>query len=332
MSKPYLSIVIAGRNDHYGGDFKERLQHCFSLTYSQLTTYEIYSEIIFVNYNPLSEPNIEQFINWQVSNKFVTVKIITVPAEVHLALIESGERKNVPMLEYCAKNVGIRISAGEYILCLNPDILLPDEFFKNVYLLNKHTYYCADRIDFRNFDSNNKPQEIFRISMKGHAYDYSISNPLSFWFLKLKNYLLCKWKYHSKKHRFFFERRNWNIYFHNIEYRYHCNVSGDFMLMHKSIWEQLKGYSEQTYISLHVDALMVIQAASLGLKEKVISSPIYHKEHSRRYDSTHENPEYRNAYLFFEREAQKMLAEKKPTIYNDENWGLNNFILKEQVI
>ena len=113
--------------------------------------------------------------------------------------------------------------------------------------------------------------------------------------------------------------------------KYHCNVSGDFMLMHHMHWNKLKGHNEQSFISLHTDALMVIQAATLGLKEKVLSSPIYHREHLRRYDANDENPIYREAYLFFQEQAQKMITEKQPVIYNDEDWGLIKFDLKEEV-
>ncbi|MCG3167505.1 MAG: hypothetical protein POELPBGB_03297 [Bacteroidia bacterium] len=331
MSNPYLSIVIAGRNDNYGGDFRERLQHCFNQAFIQLTQHKIQSEIIFVNYNPLPEPDIQQFIEWKTSNKFISVKIITVPQAVHAVLLEKVRRKSVPMLEYCAKNAGIRKAKGDYILCINPDIVLPKQFFKSVFKLQKNSYYCADRIDFKNYE-NARPAEFFRIFMKGHSYDFKQNSYLYYLLLRLKNYFRCQWKYHSVDFRNFFERRNWNVYYHNIEYRYHCNVSGDFMLMHRDNWEKLHGYNEQSFLSLHVDALMVIQAASLGLQEKTISHPLYHREHARRYDATEENPEYREVYLSFQSDANKMIADSKPIIYNKEDWGLKNFSLDEKIV
>jgi hypothetical protein len=104
------------------------------------------------------------------------------------------------------------------------------------------------------------------------------------------------------------------------------------MLMHRNSWFNLKGYNEQSYIALHTDALMVIQAATSGLKEIIIKDPIYHQEHERRYDSNKSNPEYQNAYLFFQREAQNMLLEKKCKLFNNDDWGLNKFNLEETVI
>ncbi len=331
MKRPCLTIIMVGRNDNYGGDFKERLQHCINWTHKQLSFHEIVSEIIFVNYNPLPETAIEEFINWQPSNEFVSVKIITVPTSIHTTLVNNGKRKNVPVLEYLAKNAGIKRAGGEYVLCINPDILLNESFFKSISNLRENIFYRANRLDFKN-SIKNKPTNFIKIFLKGHSYYYHNHNPINYYLLKIKNYFICKWKLNSIRFQNFFERRNWNVYFHNAEYRYHCNVSGDFMLLHRDNWHKLKGYSEQSFISLHVDALMVIQAAALGLKEKVLPLPIYHQEHARRYDANEEKPEYREAYLFFQSEAQKMLAEKKPVIYNDEDWGLNKFHLVEKII
>ena len=53
-----ISIVITGRNDNYGGDFSARLQRCVSYNHQELTSHKIDSELIFVNYNPLTLPPI----------------------------------------------------------------------------------------------------------------------------------------------------------------------------------------------------------------------------------------------------------------------------------
>ncbi len=338
MSNILLSIVLTGRNDNYGGDFKERLQRCISWTHQQLTANRISSEIVFVNYNPLPNPEIEGFINWPASNEFVLVRIVTVPATVHTALVSDGKRKNVPLLEYPAKNAGIRRAKGEYILCINPDIIIPSEIFGLLKSAQKDYYYRVNRFDFdkssEQTDLNEIRKNITKIWLKGYSKDFSDSTSADLKLLKTRAERL--WYYGSYTFKSLFNplfRLIWGTEYHaKAEMKYHCNVSGDFMMMHRDNWYKLRAHNEQSFISLHVDSLMVIQAAASGLKEKVFPIPIYHKEHTRRYDATDENPQYRSAYLSFQEEAQKMLREKKPAIYNDENWGLNKFELEEKII
>jgi hypothetical protein len=101
--------------------------------------------------------------------------------------------------------------------------------------------------------------------------------------------------------------------------------------MHKSSWEKLNGYPENTRLSLHTDALMVVMAYSSGLQERVFRWPIYHQEHVRRYDAdkSGEDPSLREAYLTFQEEAQAMLRNKKPVIYNNDKWGLTSHDFEE---
>jgi hypothetical protein len=332
MINPFLSIILVGRNDNYGGDFKERLQHGISWTHRQLSQHKILSEIIFVNYNPLPNPLIETFINWPASNEFVSVRIITVPSAAHAALVSDGKRKNVPLLEYPAKNAGIRRAKGEYILCMNPDIIIPSEIFESIHSIRKDHYYRVNRFDFnKGADLDEIKKNITKIWLKDFSFDQHPSAVSKFKLLKVK----ALQRIYFMKYNFMLFispllRLIWNISYHSkAEMKYHCNVSGDFMLMHRDSWNKLRGHNEQGYLSLHMDALMVIQAASLGLEESILAFPIYHREHERRYDANDANPEYRKAYLFFQSEAQKMLKEKKPEIYNDNDWGLNKFELEE---
>jgi hypothetical protein len=101
------------------------------------------------------------------------------------------------------------------------------------------------------------------------------------------------------------------------------------MLMHNEHWQQLMAYKENAFLALHIDALMVVQAATLGLKEHVFSYPIYHQEHTRRYNADKENRDFRDAYLIFQNDAQRMIKEKKPMLFNTQNWGFVNSKLEE---
>lgn len=331
-SEKRLSVVMTGRNDNYGGDFKTRLENCILSLFEQLNRYAISSEIIFVNYNPLPSPDIENFIHWPKSSELVQVKIITVPPEIHQQFVKENKVKDVPVNEYLGKNVGIRRAKGEYILAMNPDILFPDalwdEFLKNE---NENYYFRANRFDFQ-LKKNEVFKSIFdaktrvsKVWLKGFSIAFKPRSISTLFWAKIK--LFQFWTL-AKYETIRFFNRFWKIKLHpKAENKYHCNVSGDFMLMHKKKWIGLNGYKEISNIALHIDALLVISAAVSGLKEFVMSTEIYHQEHERRYDATLENQEFISAYKAFQISAQEMIEKKKPLIYNSNKWGLAIFEL-----
>jgi hypothetical protein len=326
---PYLSVILIGRNDNYGGDFRSRLQRSVKTTVELLEMYSIRSELIFVNYNPLpDEVPIDQFIDWPHQTECVTIRIISVPKEVHRQICAKGIVRPVPVLEYYAKNVGIRRAKGEFILSMNPDIILPLELVAKLKALDASCYYRADRVDFS--VSENSTKQYSKVFLKGHAYRLTSLKDLSQ--LRRNNALLNVWKRFTPKISWLLNLLSVPVFYNNVENRFHCNVSGDFMLMHCENWNLLKGHYEARPIALHVDALMVVQAACSGLREIVFEHPILHQEHERRYDANDENQEYLEAFQFFANKAKEMVESKKAGIYNSEEWGLSNFDLPETII
>lgn len=324
--RPYLSLVLTGRNDNYGGDFRSRLQRCVSSAFKQLTDHGISAELIFVNYNPVADnPPIEKFIDWPVSTERVKVRIITIPNKIHLDLVADGTRKNVPVLEYLGKNTGIRRANGEFILSMNPDIILSSELVIGLKDLNRNNYYRADRIDF---EGDLKAEyRLLTIYLKGH--EYAMSDLKGMKALRKRNAGRNKWKLATPKWSPLLNLLSIPVYYNNVGNRYHCNVSGDFMMMHCSHWNSLCGHNEKAYIALHVDALIVVQAATLGLNEYTFQHPIFHQEHKRRYDANRPDPEFITAFEIFTRDSQEMQMRSKPKIYNDAYWGLSKFDLPE---
>ncbi|MBY0280560.1 MAG: glycosyltransferase [Alphaproteobacteria bacterium] len=117
----------------------------------------------------------------------------------------------------------------------------------------------------------------------------------------------------------------------------HTNACGDFTLLSKKDWEKLKGYPEWELYSWHIDSVLIYQAHHNHIKMHNLpaSHTIFHIEHGKGSGWTPEG-----AKLLFERldkqgigymsddelveefEKQKKLQkEKKPVIYNDDNWG-----------
>ena len=155
MNGPYLSIIITGRNDNYGGDFNDRLKCSVHWLAHWIEHYEISAELLFVNYNPIKESRkIEEQINWPKDKRFFKTRIITVPSEIHEKYIDPVIRKTIPLFEFIAKNIGIRRAKGQFILCTNADILFSEKLFVRLAKkdLEKGCLYRCSRLDFKMID------------------------------------------------------------------------------------------------------------------------------------------------------------------------------------
>jgi hypothetical protein len=125
----------------------------------------------------------------------------------------------------------------------------------------------------------------------------------------------------------------------------HTNACGDFTLLAREHWFDLRGYPEMDLFSMNLDSLFCFAAHYGGASEEILSDPmrIYHIEHGSGSGWT---PEGQTE--LFERIAAKglsflgneevlaMAAEMRrlgaPMIFNHEDWGLSTFTLKETVV
>jgi hypothetical protein len=114
-----LSIILAGRNDLYGGgDYLVRMNRCLD------SVVPLGCEIIFVEWNPPPDrPTLKKVITHQ------GIHLITVTNDVHNW--QHGSEL-MPMFEYRAKNVGIRRATGDWILVMNSDIELTEPMRKRL--------------------------------------------------------------------------------------------------------------------------------------------------------------------------------------------------------
>lgn len=340
---PYLSIVVAGRNDNYGGDFEERMRWCLQWIKNMLTVYPIATELIVVNYNPVADrPHLLDVLPLQFGLSHVSVRYITVPNETHLSYVQEHAVKKLPFLEYVAKNAGIYRAKGEYILCINPDIIIPKETFEYIYhkKLDAGFFYRADRFDHKAVERDiaqgdkyikQAKANTFRMFMMAHIVPFAVGN---MWLLRVfrkLNQMYARYEvyyyYYSSLIFPFFQPK----FYLRPEMIWHCNASGDFMLMHRSKWIALNGYMEKAHLPLHVDATFVVKAGVYGLKQKTFLHPVYHQHHERRFDTTNEDTEMREAYdLFYENCADMMRHGTRSKFYKaDDTWGLNTYTLPE---
>ena len=178
FERPYLTLACAVRNDNHSGNILQRTKNQIVNLAAYAERLEIFLEVIVVEWNPEDdrEPlaNVLQLPN-NTDAKFLSLRIITVPKELHEIAVEPPI--NLPVQQYFGKNVAVRRARGEFVLCWNADMMLNEAFFRRVKLRNlrKGIYYRIDRLDFDkpfppDFDLGNLEAERERAWLELHIY------------------------------------------------------------------------------------------------------------------------------------------------------------------
>jgi hypothetical protein len=119
-------------------DFAERLEATIAWNGRYLA-----QETIFVEWNP---PADRKLLSPQLTKRFPSLRAYVVSPEIHLALCQNA---SVNLLEFHAKNVGIRRAQSEWVVATNADAAFgPDTIRKILYSrLSDEIVWTAQRID-----------------------------------------------------------------------------------------------------------------------------------------------------------------------------------------
>lgn len=184
-SKTKISIVTSGRNDNYGGDFYQRLQHQVNWIAHWGEQFRLPIEYLLVNYNPLpDQPSLKEAINWPGGRDFVQFSLLTVPGELHADFINPEIRKTVPLFEFIAKNAGIRRASSDFILTTNADILLDPGLLEQIAKreLDSGQYYRAERCDFWGKEAMNSVDlDSMREMVRASAFKFFMRGVIYHW-------------------------------------------------------------------------------------------------------------------------------------------------------
>jgi hypothetical protein len=150
---PYVSFVIAARNDGYGlDDF--RLQRAIVMLGHFSDKFQLDAELVLVDYNPPSDrPRLQDAYYFNTGLR--RVRIITVPSELHQpanmpSCVAVGmSNTKAAYFEYHGKNVGIKRAAGKFVVAMNMDILVGAELMRFLAqrLLDHNAMYRVARRD-----------------------------------------------------------------------------------------------------------------------------------------------------------------------------------------
>lgn len=316
----YITFVAVGRNDNFGGDFLGRMTAFARNVLMLAEEYELSAELIVVEWNPPDDrARLRDSISWpRTARRFCQARIIEVPAALHRKMPNS---ERMPMFEYIGKNVGVRRARAEYVLVTNPDILFSRGLMRTLkeVQLRRDCYYRAARYDVKSPvpEGASIDEELQYCSaniLQKHGYVYSPRwvrsrrfNPYR-WIRAAAGY--CRWAV-------------WNRTFINP----YVNAAGDFFLMHKTQWEALRGFPELKSHS-YIDSYMTYMAHTKGYKLRILWGDdvyLYHQDHSRTEHATRPLSDVEE----YHRNCKTMVRQKRPIVFNDEDWGLDAESLPE---
>lgn len=126
-----ISVIVVGRNDNYGGEFSKRLQVTLDWNLGHLPN----SELIYVEWNQIPD-RISDCI-W-ITNRFNSARCYVVPNEVHQQFCTNSK---MPVMEYFAKNIGIRKARFDWILLINADCFIGNDVIRNINKLDPDAVY-----------------------------------------------------------------------------------------------------------------------------------------------------------------------------------------------
>jgi hypothetical protein len=158
---PYLSIVLTGRNDNFGGDFNQRLFSALSYNHRLLSEAGVAYELVFVEWRPVrGRLLLADLIREQLPGIASHLITYEVDERYHDAF---SQNLRLQFHEFIAKNVGIRRAQGSYILATNTDIYLSRDIVNMIarQTLRPMVLYRATRLDMKSWlDATNLDETV----------------------------------------------------------------------------------------------------------------------------------------------------------------------------
>jgi hypothetical protein len=330
---PEISFVFGVHDPSYAGNLLGRTQTFLTGLIALANRYGLPAEIVVVEWNPHPrQAPFRQSLSWPDALGDVELRFIEVPAEIHRRLPNADR---IPIFEYVAKNVGLRRARGRYLLATNPDLFYSAGLVKFLAgsALTSGEFYRVDRSDLaapipESDDIRAQLRFCCRHIERVHAYfgSFRPRKPASGvvdWRRVLESeYAALKAGLPVPEH----PRSASEATLVSPPDDLHRNAAGDFFLMERRHWLDLRGYPE-LYTHAHIDAIMCWIAASAGLRQVILppGCRLYHQAHERGAHASFPQTDWR---VWYERYLEAT-RDKRRMVVNDAGWGLAREELRE---
>jgi len=241
---PYVSIVLTGRNDGYGGDFIDRFVRTLRFNLQQFLARGIVYELVFVEWAPpAGRPLLVERIFDDVPELDpVSCAWYAVDPRYQDAL---SLNPRLEYLEFAAKNVGIRRARGRFILTSNCDV-----FFGRRICDSLEAQALQSRVLYR------APRHDIELTPGSGAIDWSV----------LEDPAVLAGPAHRLKPPFM------------------GSATGDFVLLDRMSFHDIRGFNEVYRVArIGIDRNVLVKAISRGLRIEDVGGPVYHVNHEGSY-------------------------------------------------
>lgn len=307
---PLLSFIFTGRNDDYGHRFLYRMQR-FLDSLQQQVKKDTFVEIIIVEWDPpKNKKRLHEALNIKKSDN-IKFRFIEVPSGIHKK-IKNPEKFR--LLEFHAKNVGLRRARGKFLILTNPDIIFNKSFIKFIEKVphSSKKIYVSKRYNLlRDIPEkmNLSELECFCKENSYGLFGIPFNYPKHPKFIDLlKEFYLFSKNYSRLFIIKMFDRKRYDK-----EKILSGLYPGDFVMTSKSNWERKRGYPELN-LKGFADTIFLRDSLKEGFMIKELPSRcrMYHQFH----------PPGEGSKIDIGAIMHK----------NDSNWGLKKEELKEKVL
>ena len=241
---PFISLVLTGRNDGYGGDFLARFFRTLRFNHQQLASRSIAHEVVFVEWAPPPDrPLIRERIFIDVPDLDPGICSWYVVDPQYQDALSLNPR--LEFLEFPAKNVGIRRARGRFVLTTNCDVYLGRHVLDVLArgALEQRVLYRAPRHDV------NLPTDSPRLDLADLDDPKLLAGPA-----------------------------------HVLKPPYFGSATGDFVLLDAESFHAIGGFNEVYRVArIGIDRNVIVKALSSGLRVVDIGGPVYHENHAGSY-------------------------------------------------
>ena len=242
----YLSVVVTGRNDGYGGDFVARFLATLEFNHRELASRGIEYELLLVEWAPVTdEPLLADLIDERCPPTVAAAcRAVIVDPAYHAAMTLNPR---LPYHEFLAKNVGVRRTRGAFVLTTNCDVILGRHILHQLErrALDARVVYRASRLDL-----------VAAVNVERLDWP-TLENPANL-------------------------ARPAKV----LRPPYFRGSAGDFIALDRATFHRLGGFNEiYRAARFGVDANFLIHAYASGVAIADIGGPVYHVDHGGSYQA-----------------------------------------------